>query len=63
MAKITPKPVPKKPTPQILLQEFLSDNKIELEYSVVEDRFINVGDGFILAPKNPMLKVIAKYVK
>lgn len=48
-------------TAQELLMNFLIENDITLDYSIVEERLLNTGDGFVLTPKKPLIKVSARY--
>lgn len=44
------------------LQEFLSANKITLDYEVRKNRFVNTKDGFVLVPTDkPVIIIKAKH--
>ncbi len=45
----------------VLLAQFLKDNNIKLDYSIIEERMFQVEDGFVLKPKNPLIKVTVSY--
>ena len=41
--------------------KFFRDNNITLDYSVVEDRLLELKDGFVLKPKKPLVKITFRY--
>lgn len=49
------------PTAAELLANFLKENHIKLDYSIIEDRMFQTEDGFVLKPKNPLIKVTVSY--
>ncbi len=60
--KETPKKEVKEPAnAHATLARFLKEHNIILDYEIVTDRMFQTGDGLVLKPKHPLIKITARY--
>lgn len=43
------------------LAKFLKEKSIILDYEIINDRMFQTDNGFVLKPKNPLIKITARY--